>query len=92
VVVTRVPGETRSLDISYQVEDAKDGSLPGRPGSQVQPHIANEDHDLLICPSDRNGPLGHIAEERKHRTSSRRPPSLARAPDPEPGRHGSQND
>ncbi len=78
--------------ISYQVEDAKDGSLPGRPGSQIQSNVANEDHNLLIGPSDRKGTLSHVAHQREHRRSSRRPPSLARASDPEPRRHCPQND
>jgi hypothetical protein len=61
-------------DISDQVEDAKDGCLTRRSGAQVQPHVANEDHDLLIGPSDGQGALGHIAQERDHRWSGRKDP------------------
>ena len=84
-------GDTQP-DVSDQVEDPKDGSLTGRPVAKVQPHVADEDHDLLIGPSDGNGTLSHIAQEREHRRSGRRPPGLARAPDPEQRRHGPQNE
>jgi hypothetical protein len=79
-------------DVADQVEDAQDGSLTGRSGAQVQPHIANKDHDLLIGPSDWKGTLGHIAQQREHSASSRRATSGAGAPDPEPGGRGSQKD
>jgi len=80
------------LDISDQVEDAKDGCLTRRPGAQVQPHVTNEDHDLLISPSDGQGAFSHIPQEREHRLSGRRTPGGAGASDPEPGGHRSQND
>jgi hypothetical protein len=88
------PGAWRDLqsDVADQVEDAKDGSLTRRPGAEVQPHIADKDHDLFIGPSDREGALSHIAQEREHRRSSRRTSSGAGAPDPEPGRCSPQND
>jgi hypothetical protein len=52
------------LDISDQVEDAKDGCLTRRPGAQVQPHVTNEEHDLLISPSDGQGAFSHIPGQR----------------------------
>jgi hypothetical protein len=79
-------------DVPDQMEDAKDGSLSRRPGAQVQPHIADEDHDLLVGPSDGKGAFGHIPKESEHRRSSRRTPCGARAPDPEPGRRGCHRD
>jgi hypothetical protein len=79
-------------DISDQVKDAKDGFLTRRPGAQVQPHVANEDHDLLIGPSDGKGTFSHIAQKREHRSSGRRTPAGAGVSDPDPGGHGSQND
>jgi hypothetical protein len=61
-------------DIPDQVEHAEDGPITGRPVPQVQLHIAEEDHDLLVGPSGGNGTLGHVAQEREDRRSRRRPP------------------
>ena len=71
-------------DIPYQVEDPKDGAICRRTVAEVHPHVADEEHYLLVGPSNGKGVLGHIAEEREHRRPRRRAPGLARPPDPEP--------
>ena len=78
------PRRDAQPDVPYQVEDAKDGSFTGRAVAQVHPHVADEDHDLLIGPSGWKGVLRHVAQKREHRRSGRRPPDPPRTPHPEP--------
>jgi hypothetical protein len=85
------PRRDTQPDVPDQVEDAKDGSFTGRSVAQVHPHIADEDHDLLIGPSGRKGVLRHVTQEREHRWSGRRPPGSPRTPHPEPASRRPQN-